>query len=505
MSRSLLLPSQGRLTLQDLLARDLRPLAGARVLVVGDPIVDHYLWGSVERTTPEAPVPVVRHERESAALGGAANVAHNVVALGGRVDLAGVVGRDEEGARLRRTLREKKIGVGGLIAETGRPTTVKTRVISMGQQLLRIDREETAPVSARTADRIIEAVRRLVGRCGVVVLSDYAKGTLSAKVVAAAVRAAHERGVPVLADPKGRDYARYGGCDLLTPNRREMALATGLPVSNEEEMRKVGRELIRRCRLGALVATLSEEGLAVIRPRGRVLRIPARAPEVFDRTGAGDTTVAALALGLAAGLSLEDAAVLANHAGGIVCGKLGVATVSPAELRGALEGGAAANKVRTADELKILLANLQTAGRKIVFTNGCFDLLHPGHIHFLHEAKRLGDVLVVGVNTDRSVRALKGPPRPILAQDERAAILSALEVVDHIVFFDDLTPEALLRGLRPDVLVKGRNIPEDQVVGREIVQSYGGRVCRLPILHPATVTDLVESIVGKSRKAGSAS
>ena len=481
-------------TLDSLLEANLQPLAAQTVLIVGDLALDHYLWGRVERTTPEAPVPVVRHERDSWSLGAAANVAANVRALGGQVRLVGVIGHDEAGARLKRQLSEMDIPSRGIVALPDRPTTIKSRVVSMGQQILRIDREVVTPVVPAVASRLARLVTRLARGCHAILLSEYDKGVLVPEVIAAAVAAARRARVPLLVDPKGHDYSRYAGADLLTPNLRETALAVGFPVRDDNDLRRAGRALIRRCGLHALVVTMDAEGLAVIRSRGRILRIPSRAPEVSDVTGAGDTSIATLALGLAAGLSLDDAAVMANCAGGIEVSKLGVATVSPAELKAALQGGPAQSKIRTLEELRVLLANQQTKGRKVVFTNGCFDLLHTGHIRFLHEARKLGDLLVVGLNTDRSVRALKGPGRPILPQEERAAILAALEAVNYVVFFDGRTPEPLLEELRPDVLAKGRNVPEDQVVGRDIVQRYGGRVCRLPVLHKSAASDLIDSL-----------
>lgn len=488
-------------TLDSLLEADLQPLVQQTVLIVGDLVVDHYLWGRVERTTPEAPVPVVRHERDSWSLGAAANVAANVRALGGQVRLVGIVGRDEAGVRMKRQLSEMGIGTRGLVELPDRPTTIKSRVVSMGQQLLRIDHEVSSPVAAAVAARLARHVTRLARGCRAILLSDYNKGVLVPEVIAAAVAAARRAQVPLLVDPKGHDYLRYAGADLLTPNLRETALAVGFPVRNEEDLRRASRTLIRRCGLRALVVTMDAEGLAVVRPGNRIARIPSRAPEVSDVTGAGDTTIATLALGLAAGLSLDDAAVMANCAGGIEVSKLGVATVSAAELKAALQGSTAQSKIRTLEELRVLLANQQTKGRKVVFTNGCFDLLHTGHIRFLHEARKLGDLLVVGLNTDRSVRALKGPGRPILPQEERAAILSALEAVNYVIFFDGQTPEPLLEELRPDVLAKGRNVPEDQVVGRDIVQRYGGRVCRLPVLHKSAASDLIDSLaIGEEGK-----
>lgn len=487
----------GSVSLADAVEADMKPLANQAVLIVGDLILDHYLWGSVERTTPEAPVPIVLHERDSWILGAAGNVAHNIKTLGGKAYLVGIAGKDSAGKQMQTLLRETGISTAGIVTAANRPTTVKTRVVSSGQQLLRIDHEETDSLDPQTIEKLIATIRRLAGKCKAVLLSDYAKGVLGPKVIAAAVGAAHQYRIPVLVDPKGHDYSRYKGADILTPNLRELSLAAGYPIDDEKDMQKAGRNLIKKCGLKALALTMDAEGMAVLRPRHAPFRLPARAPEVSDVTGAGDTTIATLALAIASGMGIEDAATLANHAGGIVVGKLGVSTVSPQELKMALSGTTTRSKLRTIDDLKILLSNQQTKGRKVVFTNGCFDLLHPGHIHFLHAARRLGDILVVGMNTDRSVRAIKGLRRPILAQDERAAILSALEVVDYIVFFNDLTPEPLLEALRPDVLVKGANTPEDQIVGREIVEGYGGTVRLQTIPHSSSVTDLIASIVDK--------
>jgi D-beta-D-heptose 7-phosphate kinase / D-beta-D-heptose 1-phosphate adenosyltransferase len=494
--------ARSSVSLEEMSAAGFRQFAANDVLIVGDLILDHYLWGSVERTTPEAPVPIVRHERDSWTLGGAANVAHNVAALGGRPRLVGVIGKDTDGELLKSHLREAGIAVAHVVTDPARPTTVKTRIMSMGQQVLRMDREDTAPLSSPVVRKVIASVRALIPKSRIVILSDYGKGALSDEVVTAIRDMAHHAGIAVLVDPKGRNYEKYRGVDLLTPNQKEASLASGISITSVVDLEQAARAIIRQCHLNALVVTRGAEGIAVMRTRRPAFQAPAKAREVFDVTGAGDTTIATLGLGLAAGLSLEDAAILANHAGGIVVGKLGVATVSPAELKAALDGGASPNKIRTLDELRILVANQQTRGRKVALTNGCFDLLHPGHIRFLHEARRQGDLLVIALNTDRSVRALKGQGRPILPQDERAAILSALESVDYVVLFDELTPDNLLRELRPDVLVKGRNIAENEIVGRDIVESYGGRVCRLPILHTSNVGDLVDSILETFHRGG---
>jgi len=496
--------NNGRISIDSLLDDDMRGLDGATVLIVGDIILDHYLWGSVERTTPEAPVAIVRHEHDNHALGGASNVAHNIAALGGRARLVGVVGSDEPGRQLREAIKNNGINARDLVVDRSRKTTQKTRVVSTGQLLLRIDRESNEAVPDTVANKIIEKIKVIAPKCGAILLSDYAKGVLTQEVIKAAIDAARRNAIPVLVDPKGRDFSRYQGADVMTPNQKEIATFTGEIISNQQALEKAGRSLIRKCKLQALVATRDSEGLSIIRPRGATVSYPAKAPEVMDVTGGGDTAIATLALGLAAGLGLDDAARMANHAGGIVVGKLGVATVSADELAASLLDHDGNWKVRTLEELKILLANQQTKGRKIVFTNGCFDLLHAGHIQFLHEARREGDMLVVGLNTDPSVRKLKGRGRPLIQQKQRAAILGALQCVDYIVFFDSRTPEVLLRDLKPDILVKGDNLSEKEVVGRDIVEDYGGKVKLLPILHEDTVDAVVNSIAnGSARKNGS--
>ncbi len=495
--------NKGQISIDDLLSDNMRALQKASVLIVGDVILDHYLWGSVERTTPEAPVAIVRHEHDNHALGGAANVAHNIAALGGRARLVGVVGSDEPGRQLREALTSNNINTHDLVVDRSRKTTQKTRVVSTGQLLLRIDRESKIPVSDSIAEKIIDKIKKIAPKCGAVLLSDYAKGVLTRGIIKAAIDTARRNGIPVLVDPKGRDFSRYQGADVMTPNQKEVATFTGADISNQQMLEKAGRGLIRKCKLQALLATRDSEGLSIIRPRSATVSYPAKAPEVMDVTGGGDTAIATLALAMAAGLGLDDAARLANHAGGIVVGKLGVATVSPDELATSIQEHDGSWKVRTLEELKILLANQQTKGRRIVFTNGCFDLLHAGHIQFLHEARREGDMLVVGLNTDHSVRKLKGRGRPLIQQNQRAAILGALQCVDYIVFFDSMTPEGLLSQLKPDILVKGDNLSKAEVVGREIVEGYGGKVKLLPILHEDTVDAVVDSIAsGKHRKNG---
>ncbi|MBD3308173.1 D-glycero-beta-D-manno-heptose-7-phosphate kinase, partial [candidate division KSB3 bacterium] len=397
-----------RLTIEQLLAHNMHAFEDAAVLVVGDLILDHYLWGSVDRTTPEAPVAIVRHEHDNHALGGAANVAHNIAALGGRARLVGALGNDEPARQLKTCLKEAGISARDCIVDRNRKTTQKSRVVSAGQLLLRIDHESTRPVEDKIANEIIEKIQSIAPKCGAILLSDYAKGLLTPRIIKAAIDAGRKNKIPVLVDPKGRDYRRYQGADIMTPNQKEIATFTGIEIVNQDALEKAGRALIRECKLQALVATRDSEGLSIIRPRNASVSYPAKAPEVMDVTGGGDTAIATLALAIAAGLDLDAAGKMANHAGGIVVGKLGVATVAPTELAASLQDQEGNSKVRTLSELQILLANQQTKGRKIVFTNGCFDLLHAGHIQFLHQARRQGDLLVVGLNTDPSVRKIKG-------------------------------------------------------------------------------------------------
>jgi D-beta-D-heptose 7-phosphate kinase/D-beta-D-heptose 1-phosphate adenosyltransferase len=490
---------EGQVSLARLVADRLSSLTRLRVLVVGDLMLDHYIWGGVERINPEAPVQILRKERETRVPGGASNVAHNIRSLGAIPVLVGLIGRDAQAALFRDCLRECGVSDRRVVA-CDRPTTVKSRVMSMGQQLLRIDEEDTRPVPAALLAKLVSNALRELPRCGAVILSDYAKGVVVPELIRPVLAEARRLGVPVLADPKGPSWEKYRGVDLLTPNQKEASQASGMEIHSEEDLRAAGRLLLRQCGPRALVVTRGAEGVAVLRPGRRVQTLPARAREVFDVAGAGDSFIAGLALGLAAGLGLAEAAALGNHCGGIVVAKVGVATVSPRELLEALEGNSPSKKIRSLEELKLLAAEWRARGRKVVFTNGCFDLLHPGHIRFLHQAHALGDLLIVGLNTDRSVRALKGPGRPYLPQEERAALLSALEVVDYLLLFDEPTPERALDELRPDILVKGRNIPPDQVVGREIVEAHGGAVRRLPILYDLSVSDIVGGAAGKKRR-----
>lgn len=471
-------------------------LAGRRVLVVGDVMVDEFLWGEIERISPEAPVPVLEERSRHTTLGGAGNVVANLVALGCTVGIGSVVGDDAPGRELRAVLTGLGADVRALVADPDRPTPVKTRVIARHQQLVRIDREVREPVPAWAEAKLLAAVEGCLSGCGAVVLSDYGKGVVTDSLVAGITAAARAAGVPVVGDPKGRDYGRYHGVTLLTPNRKEAAEATGLSLDDTEQVAAAGARLMEIVGSEAMLVTLSEEGMALFRRGAAPLILPTQAREVFDVTGAGDTVVATLAAALAAGAELAAAAELANMAAGVVVAKVGTATATPVEIRafaGALTDPAA-SKLCSREEAVRVASVLHAAGRRVVFTNGCFDLLHVGHIRYLQRARGLGDCLILGLNSDASVRRLKGARRPLIGEGDRAHVLAALACIDHVVLFDDDTPLDLIRAIRPDVLVKGGDYTREQVVGHEVVEEAGGRVELIPVVEGASTTRIVERI-----------
>lgn len=468
-----------------------------RLLVFGDIILDRYLWGDVDRISPEAPVPVVRQSRTSDVAGGALNVARNLVAAGARAEMVGVVGDDEDGRAIAALMGELGISRRGLIVDASRPTTLKTRVMTRGQQLLRLDREVAGEYGAKIEEKLRGAVRAAVKQCDAVILSDYGKGVVGADLVREVIALAHKAGVPVVVDPKHTDFRHYLGADYLTPNLREATLAAGRPLECVDDIVMQGRRLFSRYKGRGIVITRGHEGVSLI-SRGAPVHIPAQAREVFDVTGAGDTFISHFALGLAAGFTPADAARIGNAAAGVSVSKLGAVTVAPEELAAALGAPPGLSKVRTVEDLALTFDHLRDHNKRIVFTNGCFDLFHAGHVRMLHEARALGDALVVAVNTDASVRRIKGKPRPILPEDERAAVLSSLAVVDYVVFFGEDSPERLIRRLRPDVLAKGRQDGES-IVGAEIVRAYGGRVAELPLYHTSSTGGLVRKIRSASR------
>ncbi len=469
------------------------PFERARVLVVGDIMLDRYWYGPTARISPEAPVPVVRITAADDRPGGAANVALNLAALGARVGVVGAVGEDEAAAILASQLAAAGVAA-HLLSCPDRPTTTKLRVMSRNQQLLRLDFED--PPTAADIAALPARVEALLSTCDILVLSDYAKGSLQDP--AALIERATAAGVAVLVDPKGNDFRRYRGAALLTPNLAELETVIG-PCSDEATLCARGRALAETLELGGLLVTRGEQGMTLLRPGQAELHLPARAREVYDVTGAGDTVIAVLAGALAAGAELPDAVALANLAAGIVVGKLGTATVSGPELHQALrrERGAETG-VLNPEQLLVEIADARTRGERIVFTNGCFDLLHAGHVSYLRQARALGDRLIVAVNDDASVHRLKGAGRPLNPVARRMAVLAGLETVDWVVSFTEDTPEQLLQRLQPDILVKGGDYRQDQVVGWQIVTGYGGEVRTLGLVDDCSTTALVERIRAQS-------
>ena len=469
------------------LASLVESFGGARVLCVGDAILDHFRHGAVERISPEAPVPVLKLDAdEKAQLGGGGNVVRNLVSLGVQVQFVTVIGAadtgnaDHAGKEILRLLDSYKIGTDEILLDRDRRTSAKTRYFASGQQILRTDSETPLPLAEKIHRQLINKAKAAMADCAVVILSDYGKGVLDDGVALELIKAARKQGKQVIVDPKDRDYRRYGGANLLTPNRKELAGASHLPVDTEKQVAAAARMLIDEHDLRAMLATLGRDGMTLVTAEGGVSHLKAQAREVFDVSGAGDTVVATLAAALGAGSALKDAAELANVAAGIVVGKVGTAAASAADVIGALH-----HQDISSAEAKVmaLQQGLETIGRwrrrgiKVGFTNGCFDLLHPGHVSLLAQAKAACGRLVVGLNSDASVRRLgKGDGRPVQTEAARATVLASLATVDMVVIFTGDTPVELIEAIRPDVLVKGADYELPEVVGADLVRSYGGKV-----------------------------
>lgn len=469
----------------------------SQVLVIGDVMLDRYWHGSTSRISPEAPVPVVKVTQTEDRAGGAANVALNIAALGARASLMGIIGKDDSGMALKQRMHAAKIKTDFVVSKHT-PTITKLRIISRHQQLIRMDFEEAiAPDDAASLSKKACASLK---HPGAIILSDYAKGSLgNPQDIIKAARAAK---IPVFVDPKGADFRPYRGATLLTPNLHEFETVVG-PCKTEAELVQKGKALLKSLELDALLITRGEHGMTLLTKSNSKadkknlseLHLPARAIEVFDVTGAGDTVISVLAAAVAAGEALPNAVALANIAAGIVVGKLGTATVSAPELARALQVERGVERgVVSEDQLQILLQGANQSGEKIVFTNGCFDILHAGHVGYLEEARKLGDRLVVAVNSDESVKRLKGEGRPINPEQDRMLVLSKLESVDWVVCFSDPTPERLLKKLKPDILAKGGDYKISQVVGAPIVKAYGGEVKVLSLLDNRSTTAIVKKI-----------
>lgn len=471
-----------------------------RILVIGDVMLDRYLWGDVKRISPEAPVPVYHIKKRSAVPGGAGSVVLNLIGLGASATLLGIIGKDDYGHLLRRLFDDRKI-TSILIADSSRPTITKSRLISKGQQLLRIDDESQTVIGDGLKTAIIAEAEKRIPGSDVVILSDYGKGIFQAAgLTETIIETARSHGVPVVVDPKGKNWERYRGAACITPNTAEFELVNGEACVDDDALAVALDRVRGRYGLMNLLVTRGALGMCLSSEGGEPNFIPAIAREVYDVSGAGDTVIATLATGIAAGMTFPDAARMANIAAGVVVGKLGTQPINLLELRAA-EGlsrddfcGTVNTKVHSLAAAVVQVLAWKAVEERVVFTNGCFDLLHPGHIHLLNEAKRCGKRLIVGLNSDASVRRIKGPQRPILTDSDRAAILGALDSVDLVVIFDEDTPIKLIDTLKPDVLVKGADYRLEDVVGRDIVESYGGRVQLVPVREGYSTTGLTEKM-----------
>ncbi len=468
-------------------------------LVVGDVILDSYIWGNVDRISPEAPVPIVRAGHRSEQPGGAANVAMNLAGLGAQVTLLGFAGDDSQRLQLEQLLQSAGVAA-MLIKTTGTPTTSKLRILGGNQQMLRLDTESHAPRPAEAYDELLSRFARALQIAGVVILSDYAKGVLTEEVCPCLIQNARAAGVPILVDPKSRSFAHYRGATTICPNLHELSLATSESTMDIERIFAAGQRMVTALDLEYLTVTLSEKGIALLYPDRRAL-LPAVARNVYDVSGAGDTVIATLALGIAGRLPLETAVQLANIAAGIVVSKVGTVPVQRHDLIGALAeeiGLHAEEKVLTLDHLLARVSSWRSRGKRIVFTNGCFDILHIGHISLLAEARRQGDKLIVGINSDESTRRLKGPSRPMVSQRERAQILAALTAVDSVVVFEEDTPLPIIEAIRPDVLVKGGGYTESNIVGAAEVRSWGGTVKIVPLVEGLSTAKIIAKAIGSA-------
>ena len=472
-------------------------IGSIRCLVVGDLMLDEYLWGKAERISPEAPVQVVDVIREELRLGGAGNVVNNLAALGAQVAVCSVVGEDDNGAALLENFNRRGVSVDALFRDPARRTSRKTRVVASNQQIVRIDRETREALSAEMEARVCNWLSTHAAAFDVILLSDYLKGVLTPLVIETVTAAACPAAIPVLVDPKGTDFGRYHGATILTPNRKEAEAAAGIAIRDNTSLERAAGTIMEKAGLEYLLITRSEEGMSLFSRSGEAVHIPTVAREVFDVSGAGDTVLASLAVGVAAGLGMAEAACLANIAAGIAVGKLGTSTVSPAEIINAvaLSHSDSDSKIKNLDVLTAVIAAEKARGKKVVFTNGCFDLLHAGHVKYLQKTRSLGDLLVLGLNSDASVRRLKGEKRPLIGEEERAHILAALDCIDYVVLFDEDTPLELITALKPHILAKGGDYAAEGVVGKDVVEAYGGRVELVSFVDGKSTTNIIERIL----------
>ena len=439
------------------------------ILVIGDLMIDHYLWGSCDRIAPEAPVQVVNVKKESSVLGGAGNVINNLVTLGSVVDVISVIGNDSVANELKSLLEKIDVPTSNLVVENNRKTSKKSRLIASQQQVLRYDMESIDDINENSHKQIIQTLEKNIDKYSSIILSDYGKGVLTTNLTKEIIKIANKNNIKVLVDPKGKDYSKYKGSYTLTPNKKEAMEATNIDIKDESSLIEALKSLKTQCELEVSLITLSEQGIAIFDDELTIK--PTVAREVYDVTGAGDTVIASIAFALGNDLDIKDAVYFANLAAGVVVGKIGSATTTLDEIyeyEYSLHKSNSTSHIKTFDEIKTLSSKLHSQGKKIVFTNGCFDILHVGHVKYLEVAKSYGDVLILGLNADSSVKKLKGPTRPINTQDDRAYILASLESVDYVVIFEEETPYELIKLIKPHVLVKGGDYEGKEVVGQDI-------------------------------------
>lgn len=474
---------------------------GRRVACVGDLMVDRFVYGDVSRVSAEAPVPVLARSRELMMLGAAGNVARNVAALGGEVSLVGLIGDDNEGKEALRLVGEEAGVEGYLVTDAARPTTLKTRFVSSGQQLLRVDWETTRPVTGEVEQRLVRTIRDSAKDAGAILLSDYGKGVVTEAVIAACREAAAESGGKLVVDSKARSFARYGAVDMIKPNAAELGHATDLPTETDEQVEVALRRALDLWEAKAILVTRASKGISLALRGQPVRHFPTVAREVFDASGAGDTTLAALGLALAAEVPIEHAVAFAQLASGVAVGKVGTATVSPDELiEAALSAHMAPAEAKVASTQRMIdeVARWRAKGLKVGFTNGCFDILHKGHVAYLAQARAWCDRLIVGLNSDESVRALKGDGRPVNDLESRALVLAGLGSIDLVVPFEEETPLKLIEAARPDVLVKGADYAESEVVGGDLVKGWGGQVKLAEIVEGYSTTAAIARMTRKA-------
>ena len=475
---------------------DISKFNGCHVLVVGDLMIDAYVWGEVDRISPEAPVQVVTVQTEDYTLGGAGNVVNNLVALGAKVSVIGVTGTGRDGKLLLQMFNALGVDTSGVIQDPNRPTTRKTRIIAANQHVLRVDRETRKEIAEGTFDGLKRSIQSKVPDADVILISDYGKGVITLPLLSKLFTDAGKYAKVTIADPKGFDFIKYSGVSLLTPNKKEAGLAAGLDIVDESTFIEAGNRILETVGLDKLLITCGKDGMLFFERKHAPYKIRAKARQVYDVSGAGDTVLAVLGLAVASGASFAEGAVLANTAAGIVVGKVGTATVSGKELQAALtpHSDDVALKYRRLSEVPALIQELKRKGKRVVLTNGCFDLLHAGHIKLFSASKQIGDVLIVAIDDDDSVSRLKGPGRPVISAKERVRILSALESVDYVVIFPTDELLKIIETIKPDVLTKGSNYRSEEVFGREFVEAYGGRVVLMPVTENISSTRIIDSI-----------